>query len=291
MRTRKLSAALSALIVALGLAACGGDDTGAAPEVKQGASFPAGSTMQKLQQAGSIKIGVKVDQPGLGYKNPATGKNEGFDIEIAKIVAASLGVAADKIAFTETVSKNREPFIQQGTVDIVVASYSITDERRKVVSQAGPYYVTGQQLLVREEDKSKITGPDNLKGIKVCSVTGSTSIKNVEEKYGAQPAPFATYTECVQQLTNGSVDAVTTDGSILLGYAALQPDKLEVVGEPFSEERYGIGFEKGDTAFCDHVRKTIQAALDDGTWEKAYKDTLGKSGAPTPAKPTLDPTC
>ena len=288
MNRTKIAASLCAGVLALGLAACGGNDEGANPEVKSEVKFEAGTTMDKLNKAGKITVGVKFDQPGVGFKDPATGKPEGFDIEMAKIVAAELGLKPDQIEYVETVSKNREPFIQNGRVDIVIASYSITDTRRQVVGQAGPYYVTGQQLLVREEDKDRITGPDKLSGVKVCSVTGSTSIKNAQEK-GAQPVPFSTYTECVQQLLNKSVDAVTTDGAILLGYAAQQPDKLEVVGEPFSEERYGIGYKKGDQAFCQFLTDTIKKAEENGDWEKAFKDTLGKAGVETPEKPTPDP--
>jgi glutamate transport system substrate-binding protein len=278
----------AALALPLLLTACGGDDNGAATDVASDTNFAAGTTMAKLSDAKSIKIGVKFDQPGIGYKKPGTETPEGFDVEIAKIVAAKLGIEPGQIEWVETVSKNREPFLQNDTVDIVVASYSITDERRQVVGQAGPYYVTGQQLLVRKDDSS-ITGPDALTGKKVCSVTGSTSIKTVQEKYNAAPVPFATYTECVQQLLNNSVDAVTTDGSILLGYAAQQPDKLKVVGDPFSEERYGIGFKKGDNAFCSFLNDTLNGAFSDGSWQKAYEGTLGKGGGETPAKPSVDP--
>ena len=284
-RTRALIAA--ALALPLVLSACGGDDD-AATDVATDTNFAAGSTMATLNSAKAVKIGVKFDQPGLGYKKPGTDTPEGFDVEIAKIVAAKLGIDAGKIEWVETVSKNREPFLQNGTVDMVLASYSITDARRQVVGQAGPYYVTGQQLLVRKDDSS-INGPDDLSGKKVCSVTGSTSIKTVEEKYKAAPVPFATYTECVQQLLSNSVDAVTTDGSILLGYAAQQPDKLKVVGEAFSEERYGIGFKKGDNQFCTFLNDTISGAFSDGSWKKSYEDTLGKGGGETPAQPTLDP--
>lgn len=285
-RFRALVAA--ALALPLVLSACGGDDDDAATDVATDTNFPAGSTMATLNSAKAVKIGVKFDQPGLGYKKPGTDTPEGFDIEIAKIVAAKLGIDAGKIEWVETVSKNREPFLQNGTVDMVVASYSITDARRQVVGQAGPYYVTGQRLLVRKDDSS-INGPDDLGGKKVCSVTGSTSIKTVEEKYKAAPVPFATYTECVQQLLSSSVDAVTTDGSILLGYAAQQPDKLKVVGEAFSEERYGIGFKKGDNQFCSFLNDTITGAFSDGAWKTAYDDTLGKGGGEAPASPTLDP--
>jgi glutamate transport system substrate-binding protein len=285
-RFRALAA--TALALPLLLSACGGDDAAAPTEVASDTNFAAGTTMAKLSDAKSVKIGVKFDQPGLGYKKPGTDTPEGFDVEIAKIVAAKLGIQPGQIEWVETVSKNREPFLQNGTVDMVVASYSITDARREVVGQAGPYYVTGQQLLVRKDDSS-ITGPDSLGGKKVCSVTGSTSIKTVQEKYKAAPVPFATYTECVQQLLSNSVDAVTTDGSILLGYAAQQPDKLKVVGESFSEERYGIGFKKGDNAFCSFLNDTLTASFGDGSWKKSYDDTLGKGGGETPAQPALDP--
>ncbi|HEX6920762.1 MAG TPA: glutamate ABC transporter substrate-binding protein [Actinomycetes bacterium] len=287
MRTRGIRAVALAGVLALAAAACGGGGDDAATPVEKDAKFAAGTTMAKLHDAGSIKVGVKFDQPGIGFKKPGSDAPEGFDIEIAKIVAAKLGIDPSKIKWTETISKNREPFLQNGTVDIVTASYSITDERRKVVGQAGPYYVTGQQLLVRKDDSS-IKGPEDLKGKKVCSVTGSTSIKTVQEKYGAQPAPFGTYSECVQQLLNKQVDAVTTDGAILLGYAAQNKDKLQVVGDPFSEERYGVGFKKDDKAFCEFIAKTLKDAFADGSWQDAFDKTLGKSGVEAPEPPTVD---
>jgi len=278
--------AISALAFA---SACGGggSDKAAAAKVSKGASFAAGTTMAKLQDAGKITIGTKFDEPGIAYKDPATGDFTGFDIEIAKEIAGKLGFDNSKIEFKETISKNREAFIQNGTVDLVIGSYSITDDRKKLVDFAGPYYVTGQQLLVAKTDNS-INGPDDLKGKKVCSVAGSTSIVTVEQKYGANPIPFGTYTECVEQLTNGSVDAVTTDGAVLLGYAAKQPDKLKVVGDAFTVENYGIGVKKGDTAFRDFVNDSVQSAFDDGSWKTAFANTLGKSGAATPVPPKID---
>ncbi len=288
MRGRRLVSAAAATMLALSLAACGGGEE-AVTEVEQDAKFPAGSTMAKLSDAGKIKVGVKMDQPGIGAKKPGSDMPEGLDIEMAKLLAAKMGIEPGQIEWVETVSKNREPFLQKGTVDMVVASYSITDERRGIVGQAGPYYVTGQQLLVREEDKDKINGPDALKGVSVCSVTGSTSIKTVEEEYGAEPKPFGTYSECVQQLKNKQVDAVTTDGAILLGYAAEDPDKLEVVGKSFSEERYGIGHKKGDKAFCEFINKSLQESFEDGSWKEAFEKTLGKADVEAPSPPQLDP--
>ena len=206
----------------------------------------------ELAEAGKVTIGVKYDQPGIGFKGATDDVPTGFDPEMGKIIAGQLGLEPDAIEWEEAISDNREPFLQKGTVDLVIASYSITDERRQIVGQAGPYYVTGQSLLVAKDDNS-IKGPDDLKGKKVCSVTGSTSIATVEEKYGAEPAGFDTYSECVDQLKNGSVDAVTTDGAILLGYAAEDPDALKVVGEPFSEERYGIGYNKDAEGMCEFL--------------------------------------
>ncbi|WP_370614538.1 glutamate ABC transporter substrate-binding protein [Mumia sp. Pv 4-285] len=300
MKIRRTKIAVIAAAAALALAGCGdaGDDDGGdgdggsgggfSPEVVSDASFDDGTRTAEIADAGTVKIGVKFDQPGIGFKSATSDTPEGFDPNMGKILAAKLGIEPDKIEWVETISDNREPFLQNSTVDFVIASYSITDERRQVVGQAGPYYVTGQQLLVAADDDS-INGPDDLSGKKVCSVTGSTSIKTVEEEYGATPAGFDTYSECVEQLQSGSVDAVTTDGAILAGYAAEDPDNLKVVGEPFSEERYGIGYNKDAAGMCEFINETLEGAFEDGEWEAAFDDSLGKGGIDLPETPTPDP--
>jgi len=291
MRSVKLKALAAVAALALPMTACGGDsDSGSSADVPVASapSFAAGTTMAKLADAGTMKVGVKIDQPGIGFQEPGADAPIGFDIEIAKIIAAGLGIDPGSIEWIESVSENREPYLQSGKVDIVAASYSITDERRQLVGQAGPYYVTGQQLLVAKDDDS-ISGPDDLADKKVCSVSGSTSLERAETEYGASPIPQDTYSECVDQLKNGQVDAVTTDGAILLGYVAEAPDELKVVGKPFSEERYGVGYQKGDTEFCQYITDTLQQAISDGTWAKAFESTLGESGVDTPQPPKLDP--
>ena len=293
VRTIKLAAVAAAVVLAASACGNAGEDDGTTAsgneyEVVDSPDFEAGTRMADLAEAGTVKIGVKFDQPGVGFRAAGSDTPTGIDPELGKIIAGQLGIEPDKIEWVETISDNREPFLQNGTVDFVIASYSITDERRKVVGQAGPYYVTGQSLLVAKDDDS-ITGPDDLAGKKVCSVTGSTSIKTVEEEYGATPAGFDTYSECVDQLKNGSVDAVTTDGAILLGYAAQAPDELKVVGEPFSEERYGIGYSKDSPELCQFLTDTINGAYDDGDFEKAFEATLGEGGGEVPAKPEIDP--
>jgi len=233
MRTRLATGAAG---LALLLAACG--NAGEEPanpvdnkvDTNAASRFDAGTRMQEIAKAGKVKIGVKFDQPGLGFKRAGEAVPTGFDVEIGKILAAKLGIPASKVTWTETISDNREPFLQKGTVDFVVATYSITDERRQVVGQAGPYYVTGQQLLVKKG--SPIKSVADVKGKEVCSVTGSTSLKQIEAK-GATGRGFETYSQCRDQVLDGAVQAMTTDGSILLGYAAQNPDELAVVGDVF----------------------------------------------------------
>jgi glutamate transport system substrate-binding protein len=249
--------------------------------------FEAGTAMADLAKSGKVKIGVKFDQPGLGFKKAGSDAPEGFDVEIGKIIAAKLGIPADKVQWTETISDNREPFLQKGTVDFVIATYSINDERRKIVGQAGPYYITGQQILVKKG--SPIKSVADVKGKQVCSVTGSTSLKQIEAK-GAKGVGFETYSQCRDQVLDGAVQAMTTDGSILLGYAAQNPDELEVVGKPFSEERYGVGYNKGKPELCQFIVDTLKEAEDNGDWAKAFEATLGKSGVDTPEPPKMD-TC
>ena len=300
MRVKRTVAALAGAMLAASMAACGNagetssssgtgsESSGPSIEVAQNAadSFDKGTRMRALAESGNVTIGVKYDQPGIGFKGAADDMPTGFDPEIGKILAASLGIAPEDITWKETISDNREPFLQSGEVDLVIASYSITPERQKVVGQAGPYYVTGQQLLVKQD--SDISSLADVKGKEVCSVTGSTSLDNIQ-KEGAKPRGFDTYSECVDQVLNGTVDAMTTDGAILLGYAAQNPGQLKVVVDPFSEERYGVGYSKKYPEMCQWIDDTLQKSFDDGTWKQAFESTLGQSGVDTPNPPKLDP--
>ncbi len=236
---------------------------------------------------GSLVIGIKFDQPGLGLKNP-DGTFSGFDVEVAKYVAKKLGVEESGIEFKETKSAEREDAIANGTVDFIVATYSITEKRQAVINFAGPYFVAHQDLLVKA-DNTDITGPETMAGKILCSVAGSTPAQKVKDTYAADVAlqEFGTYTECVEALNNGVVDAVTTDDVILAGYAAQYPGELKLVGKGFSDENYGIGLKKGDTAATDAINTAIQDMIDDGSWAAALESTVGPSGYVIPEPPTV----
>ncbi len=264
-----------------GLAGCGDGDE---PDPIELTGVPA-----QLAEQGTIRIGVKYDQPGIGLRPPGADAPEGFDIEIGRLVADRLGIDEVDITWVEAVSDSREQLLESGSFDLVIASYSITDERRERVGQAGPYFTTGQQLLVRSDDADDITGPGDLAGREVCSVKGSTSLERVGAEYDAEPVGFSTYSECVDRLRKEEVDAVTTDGAILLGYAAERPEQLAVVGEPFSEEHYGIGYPRDADGMCEFLTDVLEAAYDDGSWAEAFEATLGGAGVETPEPPDLDP--
>ena len=289
---RTLRLAVAVLALTLTAAACGGDDNGGGDggggQVNQGASFAEGTTMAKLKEAGAVKVGTKFDQPLFGLKN-LEGKPEGFDVEIAKLIAGEMGIAPDKIQWVETVSANREPFIQQGKVDYVVATYTINDERKKVVDFAGPYYEAGQDIMVAKGNPDGIAGPDDLAGKKVCSVTGSTPAENIRTNYHkAQLTEFDVYSKCAEALKNGQVQAVTTDNVILLGLISKDQEAFELVGKPFTKEPYGIGLKKGDTEFRNFINDTLEKIVQDGRWLKAWEATAGKVATEKPTPPAVD---
>jgi len=278
MRLRRLSVTAVAVTAAFAMTACGDDSEtpagGAGTTSAAAPTFEAGTTMARLAEAKKIKVGTKFDQPLFGLK-PPSGPPEGFDTEIARIIASELGIPEDGIEWIETVSANREPFIEGGQVDIVVATYTINDTRKQKVDFAGPYYEAGQAIMVLESNND-INGPDDLAGKKVCSVEGSTPAKNMAEKYPqAQMQLTDAYSNCLEPLRNGQVDAVTTDNVILSGFVDQSGGEFKIVGEPFTKEPYGIGLKKGDDEFRNFINDVLEKSFEDGRWEKAWEDTAG----------------
>ena len=225
-----------------------------------------------------LVIGTKFDQPGLGLKNP-DGTMSGFDVDVAKYVAKRTRVQRGPDRMEGSTVGQRETLIQNDQVKYIVATYSITDSRKEKVDFAGPYLITGQSLLVRA-DNTDITGAESLQNNKkLCSVTGSTPAQRIKDKYpGVQLQQYDTYSACVEALKNGAIDAVTTDEVILAGYAAQTPGAFKIVGQPFSEERYGIGLKKGDTELCTKITDAIKKMESDGAWKAAFDKNLGPAG-------------
>ncbi|MGW5330030.1 glutamate ABC transporter substrate-binding protein [Streptomyces sp. NPDC004014] len=259
MKLRKVTAA-SAVVLALavGATACGG-------------SSDSGSGSGK-----KIKIGIKYDQPGLGLKEP-DGSFSGFDVDVATYVAKELGYKPNEIQWVETKSADRENALARGDVKFIAATYSITDERKQKVDFAGPYLLAHQDLLIKAD--SKIAKGTDLNGKNLCSVTGSTSAQNVQKTIApkANLKENSTYSECIASLQSGAVDAVTTDDSILAGFAAQDKYKgqFKLAGLKLSNENYGIGVKKGDTATEDKINKALEKMVSDRSWQKAVDKNFG----------------
>ncbi|MET7320977.1 glutamate ABC transporter substrate-binding protein [Streptomyces sp. NPDC005549] len=262
MKLRKVSAASAAVLaLALTATACGGDD-------KDSGSSGGGDGKK-------ITIGIKFDQPGLGQKTPDG--YAGFDVDVATYVAKKLGYTEDQIEWKESKSADRETMLQRGDVDFIAATYSITPQRQEKVDFAGPYLLAHQDVLLRADD-DKIKSPEDLNNAKLCSVTGSTSAQNIKDKLApkAQLQPYPTYSACLPGLQNGAIDALTTDDSILAGYAsqAQFKGKFKLGGFKLTNENYGIGVKKGSD-LKDKINKALEEMVADKTWDKAVKDNFG----------------
>ncbi|MEE1841301.1 glutamate ABC transporter substrate-binding protein [Streptomyces sp. JV190] len=261
MQLRKVTAASAAVLaLAITATACGSDkEDGGSGDGKK------------------ITIGIKIDQPGIGLKTP-DGKYTGFDVDVATYVAKELGYDAKDIVFKETKSADRETAIERGDVKFIAASYSINDERLQKVDFAGPYLLAHQDILVRADDNS-IKSPADLNNKKLCSVAGSTSAKNVKDKLApkADLQTYGGYSECLTGLENKVIDALTTDDSILAGYASQAnfQGKFKLAGFKMTNENYGIGLKKGDADLKKKINDALTKMVSDGSWDKAVKDNFG----------------
>lgn len=290
MAPRRRIFAAGLAVAALTLSACGSTAEDGA-KVADKPTFEAGTTMATIAAAGKMKVGTKFDQPGFGLKG-LDGKLEGFDVEVAKIIAGALGVTADNIEYIESPSKVREEVIEKGTVDLVAATYTINDKRKQRITFAGPYYVAGQQLMVKT-DNAKIKGPEDLKANadqKVCSARGSTPSEQIKTYLASdsQLVLFDGYDQCADALRTDQVQVVTTDNVILLGFVSKSDGAFKLVGEQFTKEPYGIGIKKGDVKFCEFINTTLKA--NKAAYDKAWADTAGKvEGASAATLPEAAP--
>jgi glutamate transport system substrate-binding protein len=283
--------ALMLLVLVMGLfvAACGDDEEeqpAAGEEATPAATaeqFPADSTLGKIQAAGEIKIGVKYDVPPFGFKNPESDEIEGFDVDFGRAIAEKLGVEP---RFVEAISDNRIPFLQDGRVDLVLSTMTINAERAREIEFSEPYYIARGRILVPQD--SDITGVDDLGGRKVCTALGSTYEETLREQ-----APDAdlrlvdTYSECLELVQNGAVDAVSTDDVILTGMI-IQDDTLKLTeGEPLTTEPYGAGIKKGETEVKEFVDGVLEEYKSGGGWATAYEKWVGQYTGEQQEPPTM----
>ncbi len=283
LKNMKIAALAGTTVLALLTSACGGGGTASTP-----ASFPAGSTMAKIADAGKIKIGASPNQPGLSELN-LQGKWQGFNIDLAEYLVEPLGISKDKIEWVNTTAANRIPFIEQGKIDIFATALAITPERQKAIAISGPYLETKPQLILR---KGKGAGLKSLadipKGTKICVLQGSQGQPRVSKEIPqAEISEFNVLTNCIRALEQGSVDAVDSTAPLLAGFVQEKPDTFEFAPMTYGDgERWGIGMAKDRTDMCKFLNERLAKAFADGTVAKFWEARMGKSGlaAPTAAQ-------
>lgn len=276
METRKrwrLIAIATLVLAALTLFACGGDDEEESGEEASTAveEFPADTTMGEIQEAGTITIGVKFDVPPFGLNNPQTGEVEGFDVDLGNYIADRLGVEAE---FVEANSDNRIPLLVDGSIDLILSTMTITEERDLEIDFSEPYYVANGDVLV--PGGSEIAALEDLSGQTVCTALGSTYQETIKEEVpDAQLKLVDRYSECLELIQTDAVDAVSTDNVILTGMV-IQDDTLELLDLDYTTEPYGAGISEGDAEMKEFVDESVAAFIDDGTWQETYDEWVGQ---------------
>lgn len=249
--------------------ASGGDTAGEAAD---------SAAVAKIKDRGKLLVGVKYDTRLFGLKDPASGNVEGFDIDISKAIAKHILGDENAIELKEVTSKTRIPMLNNGEIDMVVATMTITEERKQEVDFSDVYFQAGQSLLVKKG--SPITGIESVtKDTKILGSKGATSIKNIKDKVpGVTVLEFDNYQDAFAALKAGQGDALTTDDAILYGMAA-QDENYEVVGEPFTDEPYGIAVQKGNTDVVQAINDALAELKSNGEYDAIYTKWIGKAPA------------
>ncbi|AOO62397.1 MULTISPECIES: transporter substrate-binding domain-containing protein [Bacillus] len=270
--TKWLSFGLISLLAVFMLAACGGKET-------SGDSKGTGKdTLASIKDRDKIIFGVKTDTRLFGLKNPSSGDIEGFDIDISKQLAKDILGDEKKAEFKEVTSKTRIPMLQNGDIDAITATMTITDERKKEVDFSDVYFEAGQSLLVKKGSSIKST-EDLGKGSKVLAVKGSTSSQNIRKKApDASVLEFENYAEAFTALKAGQGDALTTDNAILYGMAD-ENKQYQLTGETFTDEPYGIAVKKGQSGLVKEINASLKKMKADGRYEKIYKKWIKEEPA------------
>ncbi|MEH0938267.1 transporter substrate-binding domain-containing protein [Micromonospora psammae] len=278
---RRLRSVATTLAVALTLtlAAAAGCDS------QQEPSLP--SVQEKLRESHiwgqpTLRVGVATNEPLMGEVR--NGVRVGFDVEIARYIAASLGYEGDqRVEFVSISTEDRIPALQGGLVDFVVSSFSMTEDRKKLVSFAGPYFVTTQEVMVPTRHKDAIRTIEDLRDpkYKICTSGGSTTEAELE-KHQVRTQVVKNVGNCIEGIRAGRYDAVSSDETILAGFLARYPTEFEIVDMPFgTSELLGVGVPIGDPALRDLVAYFLDKSYQQGRngqaspWQTAYNRTLG----------------
>lgn len=245
-------------------------------------AMPPGSTMAAIADRGRLIVGVDQNTFMFGYRDPFSGELEGFDIDLAREIARRIFGDPDRIDLQVVEANQREPALESGQVDLVVRTFSITCERKQTIDFSTTYFYANQKILARRG--SKIHSAAELSGKRVCSVSGTTSLKRV---FDLNPRPtligVTSWTDCLLMLQQGQVDAISTDDVVLKGLARQDPD-VDVVGESMGIEPYGVGVKKGNDDLVRFVNGALAEIRSDGTWERLYDKWLRSLG-PSPGPP------
>ncbi|PGZ98061.1 glutamine ABC transporter substrate-binding protein [Bacillus pseudomycoides] len=253
------------------LAGCGNKKE----ETKEAVKNEKETVIDQIKKRGKLVVGVKYDTNLFGLKNPATGKVEGFDIDIAKALAKKILGDENKLELKEVTSKTRIQMLKNGDIDAIVATMTITEERKKEVDFSDVYFKAGQSLLVKKGSGIKDIA-DVKKGVKVLAVKGSTSTNNIRAKAPeATVLEFENYSEAFTALKAGQGDVLTTDNAILYGMEK-QDANYEVVGKIFTDEPYGIAVRKGETELTKVINELLKEMKASGEYDKLYEKWIGK---------------
>lgn len=275
---KRIVALFVAMLVTFIVTACGAPS--GLPPAKEG------TLLRKIQDRGRLIVGVKYDLPTFGYLNPQTQVLEGFDPAVAREVAAHIFGDPSKVEFKEAASKDRIPFLKSGTVDLILASMTINEERLKEIDFSIVYYLSGRRLLVAID--SPLKGIADVDGKKVATSKGSSTVPILKKLTKAEVVEFNTYAEAVTALLDKQVDAVGTDDITLYGLAAANRG-LKIVGAPYSDDPSGAGVAKGNPELLEVVNTVIKNLKSSGKWKTIWKAEIGdKLGITTIPEPPGD---
>lgn len=294
---RRTAASIGLVTALLTTAACTGGDDQAASEhdvsagqgviaeapVASEADLAASPTAQAIRARGTLIIGGDENLPLLSQRNPITGSTDGFDATLGKMLAKYI-IGRPNVNIVTTTPETREAMLKTGTVDTVIRIYTITAERAQRVAFAGPYLLSGQAIATLKGTKG-IDDPADLDGKNVLAVAGTTSVTALQQRVpGAKITTFGTAEECVQALEQGKGDAYVHDLTVLAGEAQLDA-KLQISGQPFTSEPYGIGLKLEDGSFKRFINAWLRKIQADGLWQRAWTQTLGTVVTGEPPQP------